>query len=491
MKQVITPRKLILLLLVFACLTATGSQSLYAQRRGGATRGRRSVVNARAPQQPVLERNVRAHMEFLASDAMQGRGSGTQFELLAGQYIAAQLRQFGVEPAGDVDAAGQKTFLQTVDRTRPALAAAPTLSFSVGAQSAKWTHGQEVLVTRMSAPRVSGTLQKSSGGEPPRPGAFVLLSLPATVDARELMTQARALGRQGAAAVLVGETPAWRERWATQAAQLPQLPAGADAAGGALSLVVLSADAFKQLQEAADGTQVTLEGAIGAAQTSYTWNVVGVLPGSDPKQAAVLLSAHMDHLGVGMGREGDQIYNGADDDASGVIAVLELARVLSAGARPRRTIYFVLFGSEERGGHGAQYFLAHPPLPLERIAANLEFEMIGRPDPKVAAGTLWLTGYERSNLGAELARQGARLVADPHPEQNFFQRSDNYALAQRGVVAHTVSSFGVHPEYHRPQDDIAHIDFAHMTRAINAMVRPVIWLANSKFTPAWVEGKKP
>jgi Zn-dependent M28 family amino/carboxypeptidase len=171
--------------------------------------------------------------------------------------------------------------------------------------------------------------------------------------------------------------------------------------------------------------------------------------------------------------------------------VLELARVLGAGARPKRTVYFVTFGSEERGGYGAQYFLAHPPVPLEHIVANLEFEMIGRPDPKVDAGTLWLTGYERTNLGPELARQGARLVADPHPEQNFFQRSDNYALARRGVVAQTVSSFGLHAEYHQPQDDLAHLDLAHMTRAINSMVAPVLWLANSTFVPAWLEGKKP
>jgi hypothetical protein len=130
-------------------------------------------------------------------------------------------------------------------------------------------------------------------------------------------------------------------------------------------------------------------------------------------------------------------------------------------------------------------------VPLETIVANVEFEMIGRPDPKVAAGTLWLTGYERSNLGPWLARHGARLVADPHPEENFFQRSDNYALARRGVVAHTVSSFGLHPEYHAPTDDLAHIDLAHMARAINSMIRPVRWLVNSNFKPAWVEGKRP
>ncbi|MFN2481423.1 MAG: M20/M25/M40 family metallo-hydrolase, partial [Pyrinomonadaceae bacterium] len=207
---------------------------------------------------------------------------------------------------------------------------------------------------------------------------------------------------------------------------------------------------------------------------------------------------HMDHIGVaGPGNTqchaagADTICNGADDDASGVVAVLELARVLGAGERPKRTVYFVTFGSEERGGSGAQYFLAHPPAPLSQMVANLEFEMIGRPDPKVEAGTLWLTGYERTNLGAELAKHGARIVADPHPEQNFFQRSDNYALARRGVVAQTVSSFGLHPEYHQPGDDLAHIDFPHMTRSINSMVEPVRWLANTDFKPTWVEGKKP
>ncbi len=224
-----------------------------------------------------------------------------------------------------------------------------------------------------------------------------------------------------------------------------------------------------------------------------------MLRGSDPKLAdeVVLLTAHMDHLGVaGEGSQcravgGDSICNGADDDASGVTAVLELARVLGAGPRPKRTVYFVTFGSEERGGYGARYFLDHPPVPLSQMVANLEFEMIGRPDPKVEPGTLWLTGYERSNLGSELARHGARLVADPHPEQQFFRRSDNYALARRGVVAHTVSSYGLHPEYHRPSDDLAHLDIPHMTRAINSMVEPVRWLVNSDFKPQWTAGGKP
>ena len=117
--------------------------------------------------------------------------------------------------------------------------------------------------------------------------------------------------------------------------------------------------------------------------------------------------------------------------------------------------------------------------------------MIGRADSAVAPHTLWLTGYERSDLGPQLAAHGARLVADPHPEQNFFRRSDNYVLARRGIIAHTVSSYGLHADYHRPSDDLAHIDFAHMSEAIASMVGPVEWLVNTDFKPQWSKDGKP
>ena len=220
---------------------------------------------------------------------------------------------------------------------------------------------------------------------------------------------------------------------------------------------------------------------------------MGLLRGSDKNAAqdAIFLSAHLDHLGTNTAGSGDTIFNGADDDASGCVSVLELARALASGPRPKRTIYFVCFGSEERGGWGAQYFVSHSPVTLAHTIADLNFEMLGRPDAKVAADTLWLTGYELSNLGVALTRRGARLVADPHPEQNFFRRSDNYTLALRGVVAHTVSSFGLHTDYHRPSDEASKIDFPFMTRAISSMIAPVRWLANSSFRPAWEPGKAP
>jgi Zn-dependent M28 family amino/carboxypeptidase len=236
-----------------------------------------------------------------------------------------------------------------------------------------------------------------------------------------------------------------------------------------------------------------MEAAAREPEKSYTWNAVGKIPGADPalQKSALLLSAHLDHLGVGKPVNGDSIYNGADDDASGVVAVLELARALASGPKPRRPVLFALFGSEELGGLGSAWFRMHPPVALAEIAVNLEFEMIGRPDPKYPADSLWLSGWERSNLGPTLAEHGAKLVGDQRPEQNFFMRSDNYVLAKRGVVAQTASSYGMHSDYHQPSDDIAHIEFKHMTDAIGSLIAPIEWLVHSDFKPEWSKEGKP
>jgi hypothetical protein len=223
-----------------------------------------------------------------------------------------------------------------------------------------------------------------------------------------------------------------------------------------------------------------------------TWNAIGILRGSSLPDEVILLTAHLDHLGIGPANTlGDTTYNGADDDASGTTAVLTLAHILADGSRPKRTIVFALFGTEEIGGFGNHAFLQHPPIPLSQIVANLEFEMMGRPDPTVSPGTLWLTGFDLSNLGPELAKHGAHLVADPHPAQKFFRRSDNYALAQQGIIAHTVSSYGLHKDYHQPSDEIGTIDFTHMTQAIASMVTPIRWLSDTNWKPTWNPGGKP
>lgn len=233
--------------------------------------------------------------------------------------------------------------------------------------------------------------------------------------------------------------------------------------------------------------------SIPAERRIWAANLVGRMPGSDPSLAGehILIDAHYDHVGIGPPVNGDSIYNGADDDASGVVATLKTAEILSRGPRPRRTIYFAAMTAEESGLLGARWFVDHPPRPLGEMVANLEIEMIGRPDSLAGGfGKAWLTGYERSTMGDLLAAQGIPLVADPRPTQNFFQRSDNYALALRGVVAHTLSSFNLHADYHRPSDETDKVDAAHMTEVIRATARATRLLADG-VKPEWKPGGKP
>ena len=130
-------------------------------------------------------------------------------------------------------------------------------------------------------------------------------------------------------------------------------------------------------------------------------------------------------------------------------------------------------------------------VPLDSIAANIEFEMIGAQDPKLPGGTLMMTGFDRSNLGRALAAHGALVAADPYPDEHFFERSDNYQLARKGVVAHTISGWAVTPDYHQPTDTIDRLDIPFMTRAIQSLIEPVRWLASGEFRPEWNEGGRP
>ncbi|MDB4882113.1 MAG: Zn-dependent hydrolase [Gemmatimonadetes bacterium] len=216
-------------------------------------------------------------------------------------------------------------------------------------------------------------------------------------------------------------------------------------------------------------------------------NVVGILRGSDPvlRDSAVLIDAHYDHLGIGAPVNGDSIYNGADDDASGVVAVLEIARALTAGPPPKRTIIFAATTGEEVGLLGTNWYIRHPIVPIAQMSANMEIEMIGRPDSLAGgSGRAWLTGFERSTMGAIFAQAGLPIVADRRLDQQFFERSDNIAFARRGVPAHTLSTYNMHTDYHQPNDDIAHVDIRHMAAVIRAGAAAARLLADGP-APHW------
>ena len=435
---------------------------------------------------------IRKNLEFLASDTMRGRGSGTEDEHKAARFIGRILKTYGIQPAGD-----QGGFVQRIATTRTMITGKPKLHVTGHGTTHTFIYGEDFLSVYLSRTQLSGTLKKINldkdelKGEPGR--IFLLTgSDPAKVRAAAFSAFA-----SGEFAALIPAKNTSEKYFEDRGRTLPKIPPKLEGQktsemGGNFNVLEFSPKAMEILSSLPDGANVQFD-TPSTVSRGFTWNAVGFLRGTDPtlRHAAVLFSAHLDHIGIGRPVKGDNIYNGADDDASGTVAVLELARVLGSGKRPKRTVVFALFGSEEVGGLGSTYFREHPPLPLKAIAANLEFEMIGRADSAVAADSLWLTGWERSNLGPTLAEHGARLVPDPHPDEQFFSRSDNYVLAKKGVVAQTISSYGLHGDYHQPSDDIAHIDFKHMNEAIGSLLKPIQWLVNSDFKPQWREGGQP
>ncbi|HEX9893324.1 MAG TPA: M20/M25/M40 family metallo-hydrolase [Gemmatimonadales bacterium] len=232
---------------------------------------------------------------------------------------------------------------------------------------------------------------------------------------------------------------------------------------------------------------------VPAERRTAAWNIIGVVEGGELRGEVVLVSGHYDHVGMRRidSATSDTVFNGADDNASGTVALLEVARLIHLGPVPRRSVVFVAFTGEELGGLGTQRYLTAPVRPLEKTVANFNIEMIGRPDSLAGgAGRAWLTGYERSNMGDQLKAGGIPIVPDPRPDQNFFRRSDNYPFALRGIPAHTLSTFNLHADYHRPSDEPDRLDYQHMAQVIDAAVKAVRILADGP-RPEWKPGGRP
>jgi len=225
-------------------------------------------------------------------------------------------------------------------------------------------------------------------------------------------------------------------------------------------------------------------------------NVAGLLRGSDPKlrDTYVIISAHYDHTGlVADCAEGqDCINNGANDNGSGTAAVIELAGALSQlQVRPKRSILFLTFFGEELGLVGSRHYGRHPLVPLPQTVAQVNLEQVGRTDdsegPRV--GEAVVTGFDYSGVGATLARAGeavgVRVVKHPTKSDAFFSRSDNQALADLGVPAHTLGVAFEFPDYHAPGDHWEKIDYANMERIVRAAGLGLLMLADDPQAPRW------
>ena len=218
-------------------------------------------------------------------------------------------------------------------------------------------------------------------------------------------------------------------------------------------------------------------------------NIIGVLEGKSKKDEFVIVSAHHDHLGIKKNGEGDRIFNGANDDASGVVGVLSLAAYFMKKNSNERSILFVCFTAEEMGLVGSDFF--GKGIDPTKFVAGINLEMIGK-TPSFGENTAWLTGFERSDFGKiiqnNLVGTGYQLFPDPYDKFNLFFRSDNASLARLGVPSHTFSTtpIDIDKDYHKVSDEAETLNMTVITETIKAVAKGTESIINGKDTPTRV-----
>jgi hypothetical protein len=440
---------------------------------------------------------------------MRGRSTlRPEIETVA-RYIASEFRRFGLKPGGD---GGDFIQRYSVERVRLDVVAS---SVAVGGTTT-WRFGTEVLyppflplgdVERTARLAIVSGVPDTLA--PARVRDRVLLVVPpAGMDNAVTDRIDRLLLEAGAVAVMIPVALAdseWRRMAERQSqfrtqrswngAGAPLLWVKEQAATKLLASRGIDLGALSRARQQAQIVDTPIEVSVKIRREVASGisppNVVGILEGSDPqlKNEYLVFSAHMDHVGVGRpDAAGDSIYNGADDNASGTAAVLELAEAFSRLApSPKRSLIFLAVSGEEMGLWGSDYFATHPPVPPEQLVANLNADMIGRN----WKDTIVVIGKQHSDLGATLARVSARHpelrmapIDDLWPEERFFFRSDHFNFARRGVPALFFFN-GVHADYHRPGDEAHKIDAEKASRVIKLIFYLGLEIANAPQRPQW------
>jgi Zn-dependent M28 family amino/carboxypeptidase len=440
--------------------------------------------------------HLRGDLSFLSSDLLEGRNTPSRGLEIAGEYIASQFRWAGLEPGGDDGSYFQKARMVLA---RPDLTGF-RLRINAGAHSLD-------VEAKDASPVVSGALDltdvplfKLDLGN----GDQVRALIPAELTGKALIYELNRSGMRNyrAAAQKIGEAkPAVVirvDRGDAQERGSEERLVDPEKASGATPRITLngeSAVAFLgSLKNGLDSATVSIHAAAPATTPVELHNVIGVLRGSDPalKDTAVLVTAHYDHLGEKPEGPGDRIYNGANDDGSGTVSTIEIARALSSlKQRPRRSIVFMTFFGEEKGLVGSNYYIDHPEWPLKKIVADVNLEQVGRTDSTEGQqiSNASITGFDYSDvteyLRAAGEQTGIKVYKHPHNDAAYFAASDNLAFAQAGIPAHTLCVAYEYPDYHAVGDEWQKIDYSNMAKVDRAVALGVLMLAASDQAPHW------
>ncbi len=480
-----------------------------------------------APAQPALRRaaatitaaDVQRRINIIADDSMMGRNTPSPGLEMTAQYVADEFKRFGLKPAGE-----NGTWFQRYTISRRQIDPVNShVGFIIGGQhvhadlskDARFAFGR-VPKEELHLPAVllGGPFTAEDAGKIEAKGKAVLV----VMDYSKPLTQAfqqslTALLTSGASAVMLlsnRDSATFAQRVANQAQVriavegtgedgVPVVEVHERAVGSALAAAGIDPAGIRAATAPVIRDLPGLMLGFGleerVLESATAPNTVGLLEGSDPKlkNEYVVFSAHMDHVGTSGGgqcqaRGGDSICNGADDDGSGTVGVVELAEAFSQrGVRPRRSILFITVSGEEKGLWGSSYFASHPTVPLDNVVADLNIDMIGRNWPD----TIVAIGREHSDLGERLARVQAAhadlnmaAIDDRWPEENFYFRSDHFNFAKKGVPILFFFN-GVHPDYHQVSDSPDKIDADKESRILQLLFHLGQEIANNPVRPKW------
>ena len=487
-----------------------------------------------------------SHVEFLASDAMKGRNTGSPEHKRAADYVAAQFQKAGLEPAGiggyiqpvkfktrQIDEAHSSLALVRDGKTEP-LALGEDANFSMRIDPAArvdaplvfagyglnvpeqhindldgLTLNGAVIVYVSATPRsLPGPLQAHFGSAAERWRMYKAAGAVGTIT----ISNPKAMDIPWSRATLARLQPAMSladaslDEAAGQQLAVTMNPAHADklfaGTGHTFAEVLAAMDANRPLPRFAIPARVKATVAVTRGEVE-SQNVAGILRGADPKRRDeyVVVSAHLDHVGVGEPINGDRIYNGAMDNASGVAAMLETATELhERNAKPARSLLFLAVTGEEKGELGSKYFAAHPTVPRQQIVADVNTDMFL---PLFPLKTLMVLGLDESDLGGDIRavakNLGLAVQADPEPQRNRFVRSDQYSFITFGIPAlamkvgydantpqAAIAAKWTAERYHAPSDDLEQpIDLAAADTYVDVLRELALHIANRPDRPKW------
>jgi Zn-dependent M28 family amino/carboxypeptidase len=470
--------------------------------------------------QGIRPDNIEAHVRFLSHDLLEGRGTGQRGGDIAAEYIATQFALYGLKPAGDNGyylqkvpmvgiTPGADTRFSLVPSHGPKLDLKPLDDYVAYDQTQQPESNIEAEIVYVGygieAPEynwddykgvdVKGRVLLMLVNEPPSDDPKFFAGKALTYYGRWTYKYEEAARKGAVGAILIHRTDMASYGWDVvrnsfsgeksylQLDGTPKLKAAAwvhlDVASKLASSAGMDLDKMMADATSRDFKPVPLHIRLSAHMTSSirpltSNNVIAVLPGSDKnlKDEGILYTAHYDHFGIRPGMPGDNIFNGAMDNATGCGIVMEIARAYAeAKQRPRRSIYFVSVTAEEQGLLGSEYLGKHPPIPANKISLDLNFDDVmplGAPEEVQVSGAERTTFYPTVQAAAQDFR--FRIRPDARPEAGHYYRSDHFSLARVGIPSFSINEgmkFKGHDEawglekdadytanhYHQPSDE--------------------------------------